>query len=161
MASDYLLLIDGIKGESLDSKHPHAIEIYSFRWGASNNGSAGYGSGAGAGKVDFKDMEFTAHVNMASAELALCCCNGRHIPKAQLFVRKQGGTQQDYYTVILESLIVSSFTSGGSDGSGSMPVDQFTLNFAKFRFEYKMQDAKGGTGAAVRIGWDRLANMKL
>jgi len=161
MASDYLLLVDGIKGESMDAKHPHAIEIHSFRWGATNSGSAGFGSGAGAGKVDFKDMEFTANVNTASADLALSCCNGKHITKAELFVRKQGGTQQDYYHVILENLIVSSFTSAGSDGSQSLPMDQFTLNFAKFRFEYKAQDAKGGVGATVRIGWDRLANRKL
>ncbi len=38
LASDYLLVLDGIKGESADASHPGAIEIQSFSWGASNPG---------------------------------------------------------------------------------------------------------------------------
>ena len=34
MASDYLLKLEGIKGESLDAKHKDEIEIESFSWGA-------------------------------------------------------------------------------------------------------------------------------
>src|SRR5215467_4457174 len=89
MASDYLLEIEGIKGESKDSKHPNTIEVESFSWGASNDGSAAHGSGAGTGKVHFQDVHFTTQVNKSSPELLLACANGKHIKKAQLFVRKQ------------------------------------------------------------------------
>ena len=34
MASDYLLEIDGIKGESSDKAFKEAIELESFSWGA-------------------------------------------------------------------------------------------------------------------------------
>ena len=51
MASDYLLEIDGIKGESKDSKHPGTLEITSFSWHASNPGSFSIGTGGGSGKV--------------------------------------------------------------------------------------------------------------
>ena len=47
-ASDYLLEIDGIKGESKDTAHRGTIEIYSFSWGVSNSGSAA-SSGGGCG----------------------------------------------------------------------------------------------------------------
>ena len=35
-ASDFLLEIDGIKGESADKKHKDTIDIESFSWGATN-----------------------------------------------------------------------------------------------------------------------------
>jgi type VI secretion system secreted protein Hcp len=159
MASDFLLEIDGIKGESTDHKHPGTIEIESFSWGDTNDGTAAQAGGAGAGKVHFQDVHFTSHVNKASAELMLSCANGKHIKKAQLFVRKQGENQQDYYVVTLEDFIVSSYQSGGSNGS-ILPMDQFSLNFAKIKFEYKPQKADGTLDAPVTHGWDLKMNKK-
>jgi type VI secretion system secreted protein Hcp len=160
MASDHLLEIEGIKGESKDSKHPNTIEIESYSWGASNDGSASHGSGAGAGKVHFQDVHFTAQVNAASAELMMSCANGKHFKKAQLFVRKQGENQQDYYIVTLEDFIVSSYQSGGSNGSSHLPTDQFALNFGKIKFEYKPQKDDGTLEAAKTAGWDLKQNKK-
>ena len=160
MPSDYLLEIEGIKGESKDSKHPNTIEIESFSWGNTNDGSASHGSGAGAGKVHFQDVHFTSQVNKASPELALACANGKHFKKAQLFVRKQGEQQQDYYIVTLEDFIVSSYQSGGSNGSNHLPADQFALNFAKIKFEYKPQKDDGTLDPAVTTGWDLKMNKK-
>ena len=113
MASDYLLEIDGIKGESNDSKHPGTIEVDSFSWGETNAGSHGSGGGGGAGKVNFQDLHFTTSVNKSSPLLALACATGQHIKKAVLFVRKQGGDQQEFYTITMEDLLVSSYQSGG------------------------------------------------
>ena len=59
MASDYLLELDGIKGESLDEKHKDKIEIDSFSWGVSNDGNMGRGGGGGTGKANFQDLHFT------------------------------------------------------------------------------------------------------
>ena len=39
MARDFLLEMDGIKGESKDDKHKDTIEIESFSWGATNPGT--------------------------------------------------------------------------------------------------------------------------
>jgi type VI secretion system secreted protein Hcp len=143
MPTDYFLVIDGIKGESKDSKHPDAIEISSFSWGNSNPGSSGTGSGGGAGKVTFQDLHFTSQASRAGPLLAQACASGLHIKKAQLFVRKQGDGQQDYYVVSLEDLIVSSFQSGGSAHADAVPTEQFALNFATIQFEYKQQKDDG------------------
>ena len=67
---DFLLEIDGIKGETTDNKHEGTIEIESFSWGASNTGSMSAGGGGGAGKVNFQDLHFTTRVNKASPLLA-------------------------------------------------------------------------------------------
>ena len=154
MASDFLLEIDGIKGESKDSKHKDTIEVDSFSWGISNAGSHASNTGGGAGKASFQDIHFTASVGKASANLALSCASGKHIKKAVLFVRKQGETQQDYYVVTLEDLLVSSYQSGDAAGGSSIPTDQFSLNYAKIKYEYKAQKADGTLESPITMSYD-------
>jgi type VI secretion system secreted protein Hcp len=161
MASDYLLEIEGIKGESKDSKHPEAIEVETFSWTSRNDGSFAHGSGGGAGKVTMTDLHITAQVNKASALLFMACVTGKHLSKAQLFARKQGEDQQDYYVVTLNDCLVSAFQSAGSNGAHHLPTDQFSLNFAKFKFEYKSQSNDGSLAAPITSGWDLKGNKKL
>jgi len=157
MASDFLLEIDGIKGESQDHKHKETIEVSSFSWGISNPGSFAGGGGGGAGKASFQDLHFTTTVGKQSPLLGKACSTGQHIKKAQLFVRKQGGAAEDFYKIILEDVLVASYQSGGSDGSGSLPTDQFSLNFAKIEFNYAPQDEKGKLTAPVIFKYDMKA----
>jgi len=53
--------------------------------------------------------------------------NGQHIPEVKVQARKAGGTQQEYMTIKLTDVLVSSYQSGGA-GAG---FDQITLNFGK------------------------------
>jgi type VI secretion system secreted protein Hcp len=159
MATDFLLEIEGIKGESSDSKHKDFIEIESFSWGATNGGTMSTGGGGGAGKVAFQDVHFTTKVNKASPLLMLHCANGQHLKKATLFVRKAGGDQQEYYTIKLTDVLVSSYQSGDHTG-GDLPIDQFALNFAKIEFSYKPQKADGTLDSAIEHGWDVKGNVK-
>jgi type VI secretion system secreted protein Hcp len=155
VASDYLLKIEGIKGESGDAKHKDEIEIESFSWGATQTGSFAHGGGGGAGKVSFQDIHFTMHVNAASPTLAAHCADGTHIKAAILTVRKAGKDQQEYYLIKLSDAIVSSYQSGGAGaGASSVPTDSFSLNYAKIEYEYKMQKPDGSLGAGVKMGWD-------
>ena len=89
-AVDYFLKIDGIPGESTDSKHKNEIDIESWSWGEANSGSHAYGGGGGAGKVSVQDFNFTMHVNKASPKLFLACATGQHIKEALLTCRKAG-----------------------------------------------------------------------
>jgi hypothetical protein len=49
MAVDYFLKIDGIDGESADSKHKDEIDVDSWSWGASQTGVGAGGGGGAAG----------------------------------------------------------------------------------------------------------------
>jgi len=158
MASDYLLEIDGIKGESQDDRHKDAIEISSFSWGATNASSASHGNGGGAGKVVFQDIHFTSTVSKASPLLLKACATGQHIKKATLTVRKAGKGQQDYYKVTMSELLISSYQSGGSGGESSEPTDQFSLNFSKIELNYTAQSADGSLGDNTTAGWDLATN---
>lgn len=160
-ASDYLLEIDGIKGESSDQKHKDTIEISSFSWGMTQTGSFSSGGGGGAGKVSFQDLHFTSKVNKASPLLAKRCATGQHIKKATLFVRKAGGNQGDYYIIKLTDVLVSSYKNAPDENFDSVPTDQFSLNYAKIEWTYRPTLSNGALGAPVTAGYDVKANKKI
>jgi type VI secretion system secreted protein Hcp len=156
-AVDYFLKIDGIEGESQDSKHKAEVEIQSFSFGATQTGSFAAGGGGGAGKVHMQDFHFTVPVNKASPKLMLACASGQHIKKAVLTVRKAGKEQQEYLKYTFSDLLVSSYQTGGGGGD-VLPVDQISLNFAKIETEYKEQKADGTLAGSVKAGWDLKQN---
>jgi type VI secretion system secreted protein Hcp len=163
MATDYLLELDGIKGESKDSQHPNTVEIESFSWGAQNEPRAravGTG-GLGGGRVEMPGIKFTSTVNKASGELMLACWTGKPIKKAVLYVRKQGEKQQDYYVVTMDDTLVTEFESSGHGAGGNLPMDSFTLIFNKVKFEYKVQKSDGSLEAPVSVGYDLGQGKKL
>ena len=157
-AVDYFLKIEGIAGESTDSKHKGEIDLESFSWGVTQSGAHAAGGGGGAGKASFQDFHFVMKINKASPKLMLACANGEHIKKATLVCRKAGKEQQEFMTVNMSDLLISSFQTGGSGHGDILPTDQISLNFAKIEFEYKEQKADGTLGGAVKAGYDLKAN---
>lgn len=158
---DYFLEIDGIKGESTDSKHKDHIDIESWSFSESNAGDSSARGGGGAGKVHMSDMHFVSRYSKASPMLFLSCATGEHLKKATLTCRKAGGKQEEYLKVILSDLLVSSYNSGGSAQGDVLPVDQFSINFAKIEWNYSPQDATGKLGSPVKTGYDVKANKKV
>ena len=121
---DFFLKIDGVDGESGDSKHKAEIDVLSWSWGAANGGRSTFSAGGGgAGKVVMNDFTFSMTTNKASPVLMLACASGKHIPKAVLTCRKAGTEQQEYMKVTMEDLIVSSFQAAGAGGEDVMPAD--------------------------------------
>ena len=154
---DIFLKIDGIDGESKDDKHSGELDIDSFSWGVSQAGGFGTGAGGGTGKAVLQDISFTAKLSKASPILMLHCANGKHLDSATLTVRKSGEDRQEYYVVTIEDIIVSSYQVGGTD---TIPMDQFTFNFAIIKFSYKPQKEDGTLDSAVEAGWDQEKNKK-
>ncbi|WP_052573394.1 type VI secretion system tube protein Hcp [Haloferula sp. BvORR071] len=145
-ASDYLLEIEGIKGESKDSKHRDAIEIESFSWGCSNSGSA----------AKVINLVLSKPLDKASPQLFLACAKGNHIPQAILTLRKTNasGGKTDYYQVTLTDILVSSYQnsagdsqSGGGGGAGgtavSAPADRLSFYPIKLKVSYTRLDETG------------------
>lgn len=159
-ASDYFLKVDGVKGEATDEKHKEEIDIESFSFGAEQKTGA-VGGGHGAGKVQIRDVSFTAKVNKSSPILFLKCATGEHIKEATLVCRRAGGKQEEYFTAKFNDIFVSSYQVGGQDSADAIPTDQFSLNFAKIELEYKPQDAKGALGTPSKAGYDLKLQKKL
>jgi type VI secretion system secreted protein Hcp len=159
-ADDYFLKLDGITGESPDSKHKGEIDVLSFSFGETLTGAPAPGGGGGAGKVQMSDFSFTARTTKASPQLFLSCAQGKHIKQAVLTVRKAGQAQQEYIKLKLTDVLISSYTIGGVEGD-DRPVDTFALNFVKLSFDYFAQKADGSLDAGTHAGWDLKKNLKI
>lgn len=155
-AVDYFLKLDGIEGESTDQRHKGEISIESFSWGVSQTGLKS-GGGGGAGKASFQDFHFTSKMSKASPLLMLSVATGQHIKNAILIGRRTDG--EKFMEIKLSDVLISSYQDGGN--GGTMPTDQFSLNFAKIEFEYTPQNEDGSTGSPVKAGYDVKANKKI
>ena len=156
MASNYFLKIDGIPGESLDSKHKDEIEVLSWSWGESHQGAVSPGGGAGTGKVAMTDLQVTTLISRASPLLLLACASGKHVKSAILSGRKAGKGQLEYLTFSLSDVLVSSYQTGASEAEA--PLDSISLSFSKIEVSYTPQKPDGSPAPAVRAGWDVKAN---
>jgi type VI secretion system secreted protein Hcp len=152
MAVDYFLKIDGIPGESTDSKHNGEINILSWSWGETQ--ATGPGPGGGVGKVSMQDFRISKAVDKTSPKLMLACASGQHIKDAVLSCRKVGGIPKDFLTITLTAVTVSSYEIAGNSGAAIDPTDQFALHFAKIEFNYAQQKPDGTMGASTQAGWD-------
>ena len=160
MAVDFFLKIDGIPGESKDSKHSGEIDVLAFSWGLSQTGIGHTGGGGGAGKANFQDLSFTHHVDASSTALMYACASGKHIPSAILVARKAGEKPLEYLKIKLTDILVTSVSTGGSGGEERQTAN-VTLNYAKVTVEYTEQKADGSGGPAKNFGWNVLKNEKV
>jgi type VI secretion system secreted protein Hcp len=142
MAVDAFLKLGDLKGESRVIDFEEHIQILSWSWGMSQGGTTHTGSGGGAGKVNVQDLAFTHYVDTASPNIIKACCSGMHFPEATLTLRKAGTEPLDYLIIKLSDIIVTSVSTGGSQGE-EMNTENFTLNFAGFEYSYQPQDNKG------------------
>jgi type VI secretion system secreted protein Hcp len=154
--ADYYLKIDTITGESEAEGFEKQMQIESFSFGATNSGSAVQGTGMGAGKVHFQDFHFVVQNGTASPQLFLACAKGNHIPQGILCCRKAGGdgNPYTYLKVTFGDLLISSYQTGGSNGSSILPHDQISFNFTNIQFEYSQQKADGSVALTNTTHYD-------
>jgi type VI secretion system secreted protein Hcp len=152
--ADFYLKIDGIEGECEAKGFEKQIQIMSWSFGVTNSGSAGYGTGLGAGKAHLQDFHFTVVNGKASPQLFLACCKGNHIKEAVLTCRKTGGDGRPYtyYRVIFNDIVISSFQTGS--GGDALPIEQISFNFTKITHEYYQQKADGTVSLTNTVTYD-------
>ncbi len=148
------------KGESQDKDFIEQIQILSFSWSASNQGTGGFGTGSGASKVAFSDISITKIADKSSPLFAQSCAAGVHIDKAIIHVREAGDEPKEYMTIELNEVFISSWSQGASDGGGK-PQESANLNFSKYTLKYRPQKADGTLEAGSPIGWDLKAGAKV
>lgn len=111
-ASDYLLTLEGIKGES------KAVALDQVDWRAMPtagcSGKLGPGSMVIAGDLPPAAAAANVHVRLPPPTVA-----GQHIKKAVLHVRKQG--EESAMTVELEDVLITSATPTAAQGSSAVP----------------------------------------
>jgi len=154
MAIEYHLKFGSIKGESLATKHKDEIELMSWSWGASNPTSI-VGSGMSAGKVSMSDLSFTKRVDKASPKLLELLVTGNHVDEATLTCSKQTGdkTPQDFLTIKLKEVYVSSYQTGGSSGE-DVGAESLSITYCIINYDYKLQKPDGTLTSAGNVEYD-------
>ncbi|WP_027013771.1 Hcp family type VI secretion system effector [Comamonas composti] len=158
MAQDIYIKINGIDGESQDSKHTNEIEILNWNWKIEQESTMHTGSGGGAGKAKVYDLEFEHFVDKSSPNLMKYCLTGKHIPEAVLTVRKAGGSPLEYLKITMTDVIVTLVAPNGSSVDEVKVREKIKLSFSKVKQEYTIQNAQGGTAGAVTAGYDIKGN---
>ena len=156
MASDCYLELEGIEGECTAKGFEKKIEILSLSFGGSAPTSAGPGSGGiSSSRVMLTPFSMMKKYDKSSAAMFQHMCDGTHIPKAVISVRKQTGSAQEAYLVYtLTDALIESYSTGLSSGGDDLPTDSFSLAFAKVEVEYKLQKKDGKLETAGQATWD-------
>lgn len=163
MAVDIIIMIDGIKGESqIKEFKDEGIDVLSWNWGMSQSGTTHQGPGAGSGKVNVSDITFTKYLDLSTPDLLKACTSGKHIPKAELIVRKAGGDKPlDYLKLEMNTVLVSSYNTGGANDGMDRVQETLSFNFKSFKVIYTQQDEQGVDKGSSDIGWDIAENTAL
>lgn len=163
MAVDIILMIDTIDGESqIKEFKDKGIDVLSWNWGMSQSGTTHQGPGAGSGKVNVSDITFTKYLDLSTPDLLKACTSGKHIPKAELIVRKAGGDKPlDYLKIQMNTVLVSSYNTGGANDGMDRVQETLSFNFKSFKVFYKTQDEQGVEKGGNDIGWDIAENTPL
>ncbi|RMX04243.1 type VI secretion system tube protein Hcp [Corticibacter populi] len=157
--SDFFLDLDGIEGESTDQDFKGKIEIETFSFGVSNEGTMAKGGGGGTGKAQFQNISIGKSQDKASPKLFKAAATGDHIKKAVISGRKASGkgNQYVYLTYTLEDVMVTGYSTSATQGD-AVVRELVTLDFARIKVEYKPQKADGTPEGAVAAGYDRAIN---
>jgi type VI secretion system secreted protein Hcp len=158
MATSFLLDIAAIPGESQDdnSAYNNKIEIDGWNFGSSQTGMSQTGTGRVGGKVSVSDFHFTKHADKSSPKLMEYCATGQHIDKVLMTARRTGedaGDLTPYLKITLTDVIVSSYSTNGSNGDVGLPAESISFNFSQVDKEYVPQD-KGKTQGTLKSGYN-------
>ena len=159
MAADFYLQLDGIKGESADSKHQGWIECTSINWAISQPKSATASTGGGhtAERAELSEISISKLVDLASPMLAQLCACGKTIPKAKLEMMRADGNGEPikYFEVEMENVLIGHLAPHFDGGIGG---ESLGLKFSKVRWKYTQQKIGGGSSGNTAGGWDMATN---
>jgi type VI secretion system secreted protein Hcp len=159
MAIDVYLQLDGIKGESTDSKHQGWIECESVSWNIKQPKSATASTGGGhtAERAELSEVSLSKIADLASPILAQHCAMGKTIPNAKFeFMRADGqGEPVKYYEIELKHVLIGHVHQGVAGGGMNESIG---LKFSQVKWKYCQQKIAGGAGGNTAGGWDLATN---
>jgi type VI secretion system secreted protein Hcp len=163
MAFDAFMKIDGIEGESNDSKHKGELEVLSYSFGVSQaiTGTVSSTGTFTGQRADHAPLTFHKHLDKASPKLKAACAGGDHLKSAVLTLCRAAGDKQPYMEYKLSDVLVSSYRIGGSSqGEGPVPVEEVSLVYGKIEYKYTVIGIDGKAAGNVSAGWNLKENKK-
>lgn len=143
MAFDCFLEIDGIPGESTDSKHTGWIELLSFSHGLSQTpGGGGRSATAGAGgRAEHQDMVIAKYLDKATPKIAEALNLGKPIKTVTIALHRATGEKEQYTEYIMDNVFITSQSINATPGGGdAVPMEQVTFNYSAIKLTYTELD---------------------
>lgn len=131
---DIFLQLDGIDGDSVDSRHDGEIDVLTF------TGPGVCRSSAGSVPV-FEPVTISKQTDKASPLILKYAVEGTHIPEGRLTVRKAGGSALEY--LVFEFQNIQILSSG----------DIFTFSAEHTTMIYTPQNDDGTGGGPITTTW--------
>ena len=157
---DFYIKLEGIDGESKDSKHTNWIDVLSFEYAVTQSSSMATGGGGGVGRANFDALSFVHYVDRATPALLKYCAKGKHIPEVTISACKAGDGSQEYMSVRLFQVLVTHAGPVGTTEDARVK-EKVDLSYSEIRVEVKEQNADGTMGATVTGGWKVKENIEV
>ena len=155
---DMFLKLDGVDGESSDSKHSGEIQIQGFQLGVMSPRDSITNQAKGARR--WSHLSIKANVDMSTPLLFMKLATNAKIPKAVLSCRKAGKEQFEYFKVTLSEVMVVKIQAGDLESGGGdvIPHCDFDLAFGKIEISASPQTSGGPMSGQVMFMDDLMNN---
>ena len=144
MAIDMFLKMQGpagigiVKGEAMDAantpSHTDELEVLAYSLGYSSTPNAVVTPPTIA-PTHPQDLSLTTYFSRASPILLQAMTVGAIFPTVTLTLRKAGPTPVEFLKVVLNGVLISSISQGGSGGEDRL-TENISLNFRKITYTY-------------------------
>ena len=148
MSTRYFLALDGLKGDSLNSKYKGWFEVSSFDIDL---------AGAGASTAAFSPLTLTLDSNSGLAPLLALAATGERLSGATLVGVTDGAGQAKVYQLDLADVLVTNVEHHADSATEAGPT--LTLDYSKIELETFTPDGTGGAVPEGQFGFDLTANM--
>ena len=134
-----------IKGEATSSGHTDDIIVSGWHWGLRANSALG--SVGATERRSYTALTIQKQIDRATTGLMSALVSNDEVKEAKLCLRRAGGAQEDYFTVILKDARISS-VEHTTDAVGHCS-ETVSIAFTKVEVEYRPQLASGLRGGAT------------
>ena len=152
LATTSFIKFDGVDGESTESSHEQWSDLLSFGQGQHSPDAGGTGESRRRGAAIVEDVTLSKELDKASPKIAEAVLKGKVFPKVEIEVTSTYGEEQlTYYRYELTNVLVTSYNISGGDGS--VPTEDFSLNFEEIKVTYTEREADGSKKGNVEYEW--------
>jgi type VI protein secretion system component Hcp len=146
VAFDIFLKLEGgrggpLLGDSVSDKHKSEIDVHSFSWGESHDGTT----------ADPHELAFVTPISSASPQIAKYCAEGTQITSATISINTSSlKVANELLMIKLLDVSIGSYQLGIADTDADL-ADRFTLAFRSMDITKRVQRADGGIGTVTQV----------
>lgn len=128
-----------LKGESTVPDHADEIQVQGWKWGVSSSSAIGHQSATS--RRSYSALTIEKSIDSATTALLATLATNDEVVEAKLSMRRAGGEQETYFTILLKGARVTGLEHGFDAAGGTL--ETVTINFLKIEVEYRPQKTTG------------------